>query len=146
MVGGAPWSRRNVKDQYPAVRMGHFLDIDPKPDDLEDFLRHRDRVVESLRPDRRPGRLVDDTQHEMPAAFVGKSNAVLIKLAVVELCPRCFELQPLVLRRRLTPKVDLFGCGGHVRTIVPRIRLVVGPCGPPGAISGTWLTMYPRLS
>jgi hypothetical protein len=85
-----------MDNQYSAVRMKDLLEIDPESQDLKEFLLHGPRVAERLRPDDGAGRVVRDAEHQVPAALIGQSNAVLEEPVLVELVPRRLELQPLV--------------------------------------------------
>jgi hypothetical protein len=50
---------------------------------------------------------------------------------VIKLDLRLFKLQPLVFGRRLTPQVNLVGCGGHVKNCSLKLRLLLRLQYPP---------------
>jgi hypothetical protein len=97
MVGGTSGTGWDVEDDHSALRMGHFFYVHPETDCLKQFFCHGDRISKGSGTHHRAGRLVSNTQKQVTSAFVGYRNAVLAKLAVVQLGLGFLELQALRL-------------------------------------------------
>ena len=64
--------------------------------------------------DHKTWRFIGNTEQQYPTAFIGQSNAILIKLAVIELILRFLEFQSLMLGRSIAPYINLLGRRSHI--------------------------------
>jgi hypothetical protein len=85
-----------MEHQDATVRVLDLLDVDAKPELLEDPLGDFHSVRKGPRTDHGARRTVDDTKHELTATFVREGHTVPEKLVAIELFLRLLELEALV--------------------------------------------------
>lgn len=92
-----------MKDQHSSIRMHDFFNIHPESDSLKQLLRHCNGIIKSLRTHYRAGRFIGNAKQQQSTPFIGKRNAVFMKLAIIELCLGLLEFQTLVFGALATP-------------------------------------------
>ena len=111
VVRGPARPRWNVEHQYPAIRVRNVLDVHPEADGLKERLGGADEVRERARPTTFRGGLSAIPSRSRPPPSLASATQYSLSFAGVELVLGFLELQPLMLRWRLAPQVDLFrGC------------------------------------
>jgi hypothetical protein len=110
--------------------MHNLFDVHTKTNRLEKLLSHGNWISKCLCADDRPGKLISDTENQIAAPLVGKGDAILVQLSVIELRLRFLEFKALALGGRSTPQVNLFRRNWHSRVASP-VRSSLADVRPP---------------
>ncbi len=113
MISGAAWTRWNLENYNPPIRMRNFFDIDSKSKCLEKLLGLADYVQASFCPDYLSGWLISNTEDQESAALIRNCDAILAEFFIVILLLGFLEFKALMFGRRLSPDIYLVGCDRH---------------------------------